>query len=439
MADFVGANDPEFASIYANSSAPAPGTPGGTTPPAGGTPASGNAPGPIGDQIPSDRVAQNPNPALDPQEPGGAFATSSPQGQALSNPNNPYLDTSISGGIAYTPAQARQAWNQWFQNPVNLLTAPPELIAGSLVLSPDEIARARSMQASGTLPPAPPGYNPLNLPVGEGIGQGQFGGYGSAANALQASAALSSFGNGSQAQTDYLNALRSLGIQTPMYTGPGVGYNEVTAYNQMIQNGGNPVVPQYINGQRVLVHPDGTPFADQAQAESLLAGYGQGNYAVNQANQARIQQLNDAAAKDRQYAANLAKSDPTRAQVYAQRAAQYEQEAQSLNLPVGSDAMQAQAPQPTSGTTAPAASPAPSSTPATGAVTQAPAQQPSQPAQPSQPTEDVARLRAAVAQDQRYISNLQAVHNPTPQQQQELANYQQRVTDYNTRIQAAGG
>lgn len=214
----------DLSSVYNASAQPngvtQPGTSPGTTP--GGTPIT---------QPGTTTTTQQPDSI-------NGYAQGTPQYDALYNPDQPYLDVSGSGGVNYSPNQARQWWDQWFQHPVNLLTVDPGMLPGSLVLSPEEIQRAQQMQLDGTLPAAPADYNPLGLDVTQGSnGLGPFGGYGSAAAALQASPALSSFGIGTPAQQQYINTLKGLGIENPVYSGPGVGYNQVDAYNQAVQAG----------------------------------------------------------------------------------------------------------------------------------------------------------------------------------------------------------
>ncbi len=79
-----------------------------------------------------------------------------------------YLPVTPTSGnaAAWSLDAARAWWDRWFANPVSLAGVNPNLLPGSLVLSPAELARARSLQAAGSaLPKVPYDYNPLGLPV----------------------------------------------------------------------------------------------------------------------------------------------------------------------------------------------------------------------------------------------------------------------------------
>jgi hypothetical protein len=75
-------------------------------------------------------------------------------GSAFENPN----------GITFTPNLARKWWDAWFAKPVDRSSIPTGLQPGGLVLSAGELKRVAELQA-GSLPPAPPDYNPLGLPI----------------------------------------------------------------------------------------------------------------------------------------------------------------------------------------------------------------------------------------------------------------------------------
>lgn len=88
----------------------------------------------------------------------------------LDHPDVPYLVGGTAhgrpDGITYTPAQARQWWTAWFDDPVDLAQVSPNLLPGNLVLSASEVKQAQALMGAGsTLPQAPSDYNPLGLPV----------------------------------------------------------------------------------------------------------------------------------------------------------------------------------------------------------------------------------------------------------------------------------
>ena len=99
------------------------------------------------------------------------YGPGTPQGNALANPDTPYITASLATGnyVSFTPNQASAWWQQWFANPVDLSGVMPGFQPGSLVLTQAQYDQATSLQASGTLPKAPADYNPLGLPVVAGF------------------------------------------------------------------------------------------------------------------------------------------------------------------------------------------------------------------------------------------------------------------------------
>jgi hypothetical protein len=244
------------------------GTPGGGTgTPGGGTGTPGTPQSPIDgpfagrvSELGSD-YAGAPNP-IDPQAIGGTFSKDSPQGKALANPDQSYIDTS-QGDQAFTPNTARAWWDQYAAAPTNMLTISPGQTPGTLVLTPEQLAQMRALQAPGNTLPAAQQPNDPN----------SFGGYGSAAAALQASPILTSMGNGTVAQAQYLDALKSLGVTNPVYSGPGFS-TAAPNPNYVPQEA---VVPTYINGARMYQTPDGRTFASQEEANAAYLASPQRN------------------------------------------------------------------------------------------------------------------------------------------------------------------
>lgn len=262
---------------------------------------------------------------------GNNFAPGDPQYAALQNPTTPYLDTSTSGGIAFTPEQSSAWWAQWMANPVNLLTVPPVLLPGSLTNDPATIAKIQAM--SDAAPAAPHNYDPLSLPIDPGQGSAGYGDGSTwdAAKNLQALPALGLMGNGTPAQAADLAALKSLGITNPQYTGPGE--SSVAANPAAVAY--NAGVPTYVTdpktGQQTLQYqtPSGQAYngvvpgsADEYAARA--ASSAQANPPANpSAPPLPTPDYAALAAQDDKYAANLAKSNPSQAAVYAARAADY--------------------------------------------------------------------------------------------------------------------
>lgn len=285
----------DLSSIYANAGAGGAG--GGGTTTGGGTTGGGNpATGPAGYGSPITTAGS----AGDPQAPGGSWAASSPQASALSAPGASYLDTSTSGGIAFTPAQARAWWDQWFAHPVNLLGVAPELLPGTLSLTPEEVQKARDLQASGTLAVPQGVYNPLNLTIDAGSGpasygaSGGWGGYGSAQAALSAAHPAA----GTPAATQYTNTLAQYPAATTTGTGGSGAAASPPPASTTTTSGGVGVE----NGVASHNLPTGGPIAAAQPPPDYAA----------------------LAATDRKYAANLAASDPARSKMYLDRATEYD-------------------------------------------------------------------------------------------------------------------
>ena len=303
--------------------------------------------------------------------------------------------------VQWTPATARAWWDNWFANPFPLTGINPQALPGTLVLTPDEIARARIINARFGEDPA----------LAQGQNSGFRPGDTSLNNSYDVLAYLKDLLAQKAAGTYRMVNDPSQTSGTSPLAAAELDRNIAAAQATIEQN------KRVYDIRKQQQASAGGPFPTPADQPSSGAATGTGTSA---AAQARI----DAIPKLEGYIKELSSvKAPTPAQ--AAKLTAYQQRLNEYKTTAAAPPVTSQPPTTPTSPTAPSASA--SAAPVVGSGSPPPATTSVSGAAPK------VDYSAAIAKLNQYISNLSAVKQPTPQQTAELSTYKTRLADYQSR------
>lgn len=310
--------------------------------------------------------------------------------------------------VQWTPATARAWWDNWFANPFPLTGINPQALPGTLVLTPDEIARARIINARFGEDPA----------LAQGQNSGFRPGDTSLNNSYDVLAYLKDLLAQKAAGTYRMVNDPSQTSGTSPLAAAELDRNIAAAQATIEQN--KQVYDIRKQQQASVGGPFPTPVSGTSTGTTAATGSPQATPAAVQARvaaipklEAYIKELSSVKAPSAEQAAKLT--------AYQQRLNEYKATAAAPTVTAAPPPTTTSTPPPTT-TSAPASaapvvgsgSPPPTTTSVSGAA----------------PKVDYG---AAIAKLNQYISNLSAVKQPTSAQASELATYRARLADYQSR------
>ncbi len=306
--------------------------------------------------------------------------------------------------VQWTPATARAWWDNWFANPFPLTGINPQALPGALVLTPDEIARARIINARFGEDPA----------LAQGQNSGFRPGDTSLNNSYDVLAYLKDLLAQKAAGTYRMVNDPSQTSGTSPLAAAELDRNIAAAQATIEQN------KQVYDIRKQQQASAGGPFPTPADQPSSGAATGTGTSAAAQARidaipklEGYIKELSSVKAPNAEQAAELT--------AYQQRLKEYKKTAAAPPVTAAPPPVTTNTPPPTTTSAAASAapvvgsgSPPPTTTSVSGAA----------------PKVDYS---AAITKLNQYISNLSAVKQPTSTQAAELATYRARLADYQSR------
>ena len=310
--------------------------------------------------------------------------------------------------VQWTPATARAWWDNWFANPFPLTGINPQALPGTLVLTPDEIARARIINARFGEDPA----------LAQGQNSGFRPGDTSLNNSYDVLAYLKDLLAQKAAGTYRMVNDPSQTSGTSPLAAAELDRNIAAAQATIEQN--KQVYDIRKQQQASVGGPFPAPVSGAGTGTTAATGAAPATSAAEQARvaaipklEAYIKELSSVKAPSAQQAAELT--------AYQQRLNEYKKTAAAPPVTAAPPPVTTNTPPPTTTSAAASAapvvgsgSPPPTTTSVSGAA----------------PKVDYS---AAITKLNQYISNLSAVKQPTSTQAAELATYRARLADYQSR------